>query len=214
MTTATRNTVDIILTSTPTLEQMKMWWAELVHDPCRTQAYTDGMPWELEDFMGRVRQGEITVWMFIVDTGLTTHIGGAFYLHDAGHDAAGPYAWLGTYVVPAYRGRLAACAWRLLRHQCAQDGLVRLFAAIRHSNRPAQRFITQAMGFTRLGTFVDWASFAGTRDTVILYTLRAEDQTLAWSSATYRAQHMRVQSPAVRGSDRLSLFATAQENSV
>jgi RimJ/RimL family protein N-acetyltransferase len=198
MVTATISTKDVTLTSAPTLTQMKRWWAEFQNDPIRYHAYTDFMPTELDDFLQSVRQGDIEVWMFLVETDTATHIGGVYYLHDSGRDADGPYAWLGTYIIPAYRGRMAARAWRALRHQCAQQGLYRIFAAIRHSNHPAQLFIAQQMGFTRLGPFVDWSYFGGVLDTVVLYTMRPEDQGLAWGVAEQRAQRVRPLRPPVR----------------
>jgi RimJ/RimL family protein N-acetyltransferase len=143
--------------------------------------------------------------MVLVRTDIGIQIGGAFYLHDAGMDGDGPYAWLGAYMLPAYRGRMATCAWRQLKQQCTQQGLHRMFAAIRHSNRPAQYCITQQMGFTRLGAFVDWAYFAGSLDTVILYTLRAEDQGTAWASAERRAHQVRAHKSPARRKDPFNL---------
>jgi L-amino acid N-acyltransferase YncA len=212
MATATLRDVDVTVTTTPTLEQMKMWWAALQQDPTRYHAYTDLMPTELEDFLLSVRRGDITVYMFLVRTDADMQIGGAFYLHDAGSDRDGPYTWLGAYILPAYRGRMATRAWQILKQQCAQQGLHRMFAAIRHSNRPAQCFITHQMGFTRLGAFVDWSYFAGRLDTVILYTLWPEDQGTAWVSAERRAQRARARRSPVRQGDPVNLHLSVYEH--
>jgi RimJ/RimL family protein N-acetyltransferase len=214
MITATICTGEVTVTTTPTLEQMKMWWAALQQDPTRSQAYTDFMPTELDDFLHSVHQEDISVWMFLVGTDTGTHIGGAYYLHDAGRDSEGPYTWLGAYILPTFRGRIATRAWHLLKQQCAQQGLSRLFAAVRHSNRPAQRFLAQQMGFTRLGAFVDWSYFAGRLDTVLLYTLRPEDQGVAWVAAERRAHRARGHRPPVRQGCWKPLFVLRKGNSV
>ena len=42
---------------------------------------------------------------------------------------------------------------------------------------------------------VDWGYFGGTLKTVLLYTLRPEDQATAWVSAEQRAPRLRHQTP-------------------
>jgi RimJ/RimL family protein N-acetyltransferase len=181
-----RSTTEITLTTTPTLEQMKIWWAELQHDPARRLAYTDFMPTELETFLEAMRRGDITVWMFLVGGDVAPRVGGVFYVHDTGADADGPYAWIGTYVLPPYR-RLTLRAAAMVRRACERQGLRRFFVATRQSNRPVQMLLRHA-GFTRLGIYPDWSYFNGTLDAVVLYTLRPEDRELAWALAEKRAQ--------------------------
>jgi RimJ/RimL family protein N-acetyltransferase len=166
---------------------MKVWWSALQQDPARPVVYTDFMPGELDEFLGPVRQGAIRMFLFLVDG----EVGGAYYLHDEGRDAAGVYAWLGTYILPPSRGHLAAYAWRMVQQTCAQEGRHRIFAAIREQNRPAHRFITQQMGFTRLGKYPAWSFFEGHLDAVLLYTLRRQDERVAWMAATQRAAQFR-----------------------
>lgn len=177
----------LTLTDTPTLEQLKIWWAEMQNDPSRPLAYTDKMSSDLDDFLAPVRQGDIRISMFLCDK----KVGGVFYFHDNGTDADGLYAWLGAYILPAYRGSIAAQAWTLTRRACAANRLHRIFAAIRYSNRPAKRFITGKMGFTRLGSYVDWAPFQKRYDTVTLFSMRRQDQGLAWVLAEKRARQFR-----------------------
>jgi RimJ/RimL family protein N-acetyltransferase len=177
----------LTVTATPTLGQLKTWWSEMQHDPTRPIVYTDFMPSALEEFLRPVQQGTIQIYMFL----LGNTVGGAYYLHDQGTDAEGAYAWLGAYILPPYRGRQATQAWYLTQQHCAAGGLSRIFAAIRACNRPAQCFITHQMGFTRLGVYTDWSSFEGRLDNVVLYTLRRQDQSLAWVTAEQRARQFR-----------------------
>ena len=89
--TIAQTTVTISLTDQPSLEQVKIWWADLQQDPVRHQVYTDLMPRELDDFLDAVNQGHITMWMFLVHHGAQTEVGGVFYLHDHGSDLR--HAW-------------------------------------------------------------------------------------------------------------------------
>ena len=186
---------DLTITATPTLGQLQAWWEAMQTDPTRSTVYTDFMPTEFEAFLAPVSHGDIQVRMMLVGR----DIGGAFYLHDGGADDTGAaYAWLGTYILPPYRGHCAAYAWRLVRQACEREGLHRIFAAIRRQNRPAHSFITRAMGFTRLGTYIDWSYFEGHLDCVSLYTMRRQDQSLAWVLAEQRAQQFRSRRPPIR----------------
>ncbi len=178
----------ITLTAHPTLEQLKIWWAEMQLDPLRQKAYTDFMPREIEDFLAPVRSGAIQLRMFLCDE----QVGGVFYFHDMGADATGSYAWLGAYILPPYRGKITAQAWSIVRQACASDGLERIFAAIRETNCPAKRFITGTLGFTRLGNYKDWAPFQGSLGTVTLFSMRRQDQALAWVLAEKRAGQFRA----------------------
>jgi hypothetical protein len=83
-TTVVETAVEISLTDQPSLEQVKIWWADLQQDPVRNQVYTDRMPRELDDFLAAISQGQITLWMFLVRTPTQTEVGGAYYLNDSG----------------------------------------------------------------------------------------------------------------------------------
>jgi RimJ/RimL family protein N-acetyltransferase len=185
METVVTNRAEITLTPTPTLEQMKIWWTEWQLDPARHFAYTDFLPKELDEFLEAMHQGDISVWMFLIRDGVTRRVGGGFYLHDMGADADGPYAWVGIYVLPPYR-RYALRACAMVRRACERQGLCRFFVATRHSNRPVQMLLRH-VGFTRLGIYPDWSYFNGTLDAAAIYTLRPEDQELAWAAAKKRA---------------------------
>jgi hypothetical protein len=149
------------------------------------------MPRELDDFLAAVSQGHITLWLFLVHHGNRTEVGGAFYLHDHGSDCRGPYTWLGTYVRQPYR-RYTLAAWTLLRQVCEQQGFGRILVAACQANRPVQILLRHA-GFSKLGCYVDWGYFGGTLKTVLLYTLRPEDQATAWVSAEQRSLRLRRQ---------------------
>jgi RimJ/RimL family protein N-acetyltransferase len=190
---------ELTLTDTPTLGQVQAWWEAMQNDPTRYLVYTDFMPTEFEEFLAPVQHGDIQLHMMLAGR----EVGGAFYLHDSGTDDTGAaYAWLGVYILPPYRGQCAARAWRLVRRACEREGLHRIFAAIRAQNRPAQCFITRTMGFTRLGSYTDWSYFEGHLDRVCLYTLRQQDQSLAWVLAEQRAQQFRRRRPPVRAGQR------------
>jgi len=192
----------LTITETPTIGQMQEWWEAMQQDPTRHIVYTDFMPGEFEAFLAPVRQGNIHMWIFLVGE----DVGGAFYLHDGGTDDTGEaYAWLGTYILPPYRGRVAARAWQLTRQACEREGLPRIFAAIRVQNRPAQCFITRQMGFTRLGVYTDWSYFEGRLDHVVLYTLRRQDRSLAWVLAEQRARQFRRLAPPAPAEHRQGL---------
>lgn len=183
------------ITDTPTLGQLQAWWEAMQNDPARRLVYTDFMPTAFEEFLIPVRHGDIQIQMMLVGT----DVGGAFYLHDRGMDDTGAaYAWLGVYILPPYRGRCAAQAWCLVRRACEREGLHCIFAAIRAQNRPAHRFITREMGFTRLGSYADWSYFEGHLDRICLYTMRRHDQSLAWVLAEQRAQQFRCRRPPLR----------------
>lgn len=186
-------TSSVTLLDTPTLGHMHAWWQALQHDPAR-HYYTDFMPDDLEEFLLPVQQGQTHVAMFLV----RDDVGGVYYLHDWGTDSDGPYAWLGTYILPAYRGRLAVQAFHAIRQRWHTRGWSRLFAAIREQNRAAQCLITRHFGFTRLGRYPHWSYFEGHLDHVILYTLRPEDHTLAWRVAAQRAARFRQGPPPRR----------------
>jgi len=198
--TLTRSSLaELTITDTPTLGQLQTWWEAMQNDPTRYLVYTDFMPTEFEEFLVPVQHGDIQMHMMLVGT----EVGGAFYLHDSGTDNIGAaYAWLGVYILPPYRGPYAARAWRLVRQACEREGLHRIFAAIRAQNRSAQCFITRAMGFTRLGAYTDWSYFEGHLDRVCLYTMRQQDQSLAWVLAEQRAQQFRRRRPPVRAGHR------------
>lgn len=136
-----------------------------------------------------VRQGEITLWMFLVEDGGKPRLGGGFYLHDQGVESGMPYAWLGTYVLPAYRN-LVSRAWRLVRQTCSEQNLHRFFAAVRRSNRPVQLALRREK-FLYLGTYTDWSYFEGKPDTVALFSQRQQDRNLAWVLAEQRSQTFR-----------------------
>jgi len=192
----------LTLTETPSLGQLQIWWEALQDDPTRYLMYTDFMPTEFEEFLAPVQQGDIQVHLLLVGP----EVGGAFYLHDSGTDDTGAaYAWLGVYILPLYRGPWAARAWRLVRQACEGKGLHRIFAAIRAQNQPAHCFITRAMGFTRLGSYTDWSYFEGHLDRVSLFTMRRQDQSLAWVLAEQRAQQFRCRKPPGRAGQRHAL---------
>jgi RimJ/RimL family protein N-acetyltransferase len=181
---------------------LQIWWEAMQNDPTRYLVYTDFMPTEFEEFLAPVQHGDIQVHLMRVGPA----VGGAFYLHDRGTDDTGAaYAWLGVYILPPYRGPYAARAWRLVRQACAHEGLHRIFAAIRVQNRPAHCFITRAMGFTRLGSYTDWSYFEGHLDRVEIYTMRRQDQSLAWVLAEQRAQQFRCRKPPRRAGQRHTL---------
>ena len=69
--------VTISLTDQPSLEQVKIWWADEQRIQS-VQVYTDLMPRELDDFLDAVGQGHITLWMFLVHHGARTEVGGLF----------------------------------------------------------------------------------------------------------------------------------------
>jgi RimJ/RimL family protein N-acetyltransferase len=187
MATILKHNTEITLLTAPTLEQMKTWWAALQQDPVRHLAYPDFMPTKLDSFLEAVHRGDSMVWMFLIGNEPSC-IGGVFYLHDMGADADGPYAWIGTYILPPYRN-VTLRAWELVRCACARQGLRRFFVAVRHSNRPAQMLLRRA-GFVRLGIYPDWSYYEGAPDAVVLYTLRPEDQGVAWVEAEKRAQQV------------------------
>jgi RimJ/RimL family protein N-acetyltransferase len=198
--TLTRTSLaELTLTDTPTLGQVQAWWEAMQNDPTRYLVYTDFMPTEFEEFLGPVRHGDIQIYMMLIGT----EVGGAFYLHDRGTDDIGEaYTWLGVYILPPYRGPYATRAWRLVKQACEREGLHRIFAAIRAQNRAARCFISRAMGFTRLGSYTDWSYFEGHLDHVCLYTMRQQDQNLAWVLAEQRAQQFRHRKPPVRVGQR------------
>jgi hypothetical protein len=61
------------------------------------------------------------------------------------------------------------------------------------------------MGFTRLGSYTDWPYFEGHLDCVYLYTMRRQDQSLAWVLAEQRAQQFRCRKPPARAGQRHAL---------
>jgi hypothetical protein len=148
-------------------------------------AFADSFPATLTDFRLEVAQGEKLLLVCLV----AGQVAGALWLHDLVHrrDGSVSAGWVGGYFLPPYRGPLAVHMWQAARRYWEAMGIGHLFCAVHIANRGSQAFVTRGLHFHRVGTFPDFTIYAGQPVALCIYTLHAEDSTLAWELAAQRA---------------------------
>jgi RimJ/RimL family protein N-acetyltransferase len=173
----------LTLNQRPTVADLWPCFAALQDDPTAQHAYSDRMPRTPRAAL-RLATGPHR-WRFWV-VAADGQPCGLWFCHDAGLDQHGAYTWIGTYHIAGFRGQCAVDAFRLVRTALALQGLSRVFAACRATNRPAQHF-TAACGFVRVGRCPRFAPFHGGLGDVILYALDPMDKAVIWDAAYRRA---------------------------
>lgn len=186
-TTMMPGTVDmptLVVTDNPTSEQLQVWWETMQSDDLSV-AYADSFPPTLQDFCFEVAAGEKLFLLCLVDG----EVAGALWLHDLLHrdDGTVSAAWTGGYFLPPYRGRAALHLWHTARQHWEVMGVEHFFTAAHVANRHSQAFISRGMYFHRVGKYPDFTIFHGQPVDVFIYSMRAEDATLAWELAEARA---------------------------
>jgi hypothetical protein len=174
----------LIVTDTPTIEQMRVWWIAMQSDDLSV-AYADAFPETLTDFRLEIEHGTKLLLICMVDG----DVAGALWLHDLIHrpNRTVMAGWVGGYFLPRYRGRLAVRLWQAARHWWTAQGIAHLFAATHQANRRSQAFITRGMQFHRVGLYPGFTTFHGHATDVVIYCACPEDTALAWTYAQRRA---------------------------
>ena len=195
----------LVVTDTPTIEQMRVWWETMRRDDLSV-AYADAFPDTLTDFRLEIAQGTKKLLVCLADG----DVAGALWLHDMAHRSDGTVlaGWVGGFFLPAYRGSLAVHLWHAARPQWEAQGITHLFAATHIANRRSQAFITRGMGFHRVGLYPCFTLFHGQTTDVVIYCANPNDALLAWTYAHKRAlrplQHVtRARTLAIREGKKL-----------
>ncbi len=174
----------LVVTDTPTIEQMRVWWEAMRRDDLSV-AYADAFPETLTDFRLEIAQGTKKLLICLVDG----HVAGALWLHDMAHrsDRTVLAGWVGGFFLPAYRGSLAARLWQAARQRWEAQRITHLFAATHIANRRSQAFLARGMGFHRVGIYPCFTLFHGQTTDVVIYCANPNDAPLAWTYAHKRA---------------------------
>ena len=189
------------LTQTPSVEELRHWWAHRQADPDCAIAFADTAPQCFAEQLERLRSGTHLLYL-----GRTLHgeVVGAVWLHDVQYDPAGtPQAgWVGAYVLPAFRrSGMATTLWEHVRRALTAQGTTQVFAAVHIANRRSHAYATRHMGLRCVGLFPAFTRFSGVWTDCWIYTLRSEDADAAWQAAQERARelHQDVAHPEQRG---------------
>ncbi|HEY5865533.1 MAG TPA: GNAT family protein [Candidatus Tectomicrobia bacterium] len=188
----------VTITDTPSRAALQQWWRARHTDPDRNLAFTDDAPHTFAALCACIAARE---HLFFLAQAPTGEVIGAMWLHDLIHDAEGtPRAgWLGTYVLPAYRGtHTTQSMWSLVRHALETCGIQNVYIASHGANTRAHRVAETHLGFHRVGLFPAFARFGGHLTDCLILSMRVEDMGEAWAFAYVRAQHG-VVGHAVRG---------------
>ncbi len=174
----------LVVTDTPTIEQMRVWWEAMRRDDLSV-AYADAFPDTLTDFRLEIAQGTKKLLICLVNG----NVGGALWLHDMAHRSDGTVlaGWVGGFFLPAYRGSLAARLWQAARQRWEAQSIIHLFAATHIANRRSQAFLARGMGFHRVGIYPCFTLFHGQTTDVVIYCANHNDAPLAWTYAHKRA---------------------------
>ena len=158
----------------------------MVHDPLRVTNFTDLFPATVESWEELMQSNSILPFVSTMgDEPAVFH-----WAHDMGSAHTGAYAWIGTYVLPTYRGRrwheLRRAAFDTLIAYLKTQNIEQIFGACRISNLMARKYVRK-IGWNPIGIYQDWALFEGQLDACEILTLRPQDQGLAWVLAEERA---------------------------
>ncbi len=117
------------------------------------------------------------------------------WAHDIGVTTTGMHAWIGTYVLPEFRGRACAhmrqATFDTMVQYFKTQSIEQLFGAVRITNHGARKY-ARKMGWQPIGVYSDWGIFGGELDDAEIFTLRLQDQALAWVVAEQRAMAFRA----------------------
>ena len=175
-----------ILTATeqPTGAQLHAWWESMQRDDLGV-AYADSFPATLCQFQAEVARGEKLLLLCLAND----QVAGAMWLHDLVQRPNGIVhaGWIGCYFLSPYRGHPAVDLWQVVRQHWEAQGIAHFFVAIHSANRRSQAFVARGAHFSRVGRYPQFTVYHGQPTDMCIYTLHAEDSTLAWQLAEERA---------------------------
>jgi RimJ/RimL family protein N-acetyltransferase len=178
----------LTITATPTLDDLRLWWHARQTDPDSAVAFTDDAP---QDFAGLYHRTATGDYLFYLAQDSAGQIIGAMWLHDLvrGADDTPRAGWLGTYVLPAYRGvRTTQAMWTLTREALEARGVCSVYIASHHANTRAHRVAEYHLGFYKVDIFPAFALFGGMPTDCLILSMRREDMAEAWTMAYTRAR--------------------------
>jgi RimJ/RimL family protein N-acetyltransferase len=186
MALATVDHQSLVLTETPTFEQIHAWWEEMWSTPDDLQvAFSDLMPRALPAFL------ESDVLLVLVCAGSSCVT--AVWLHDLkrehGHVTSG---WIGGWIAPVFRGPVGVTAVKMALALFQERGLRHIFSAIHRANRASIALTVgrSMLGFTRVTIAQAFLPYGGTLTDCLISTWKAEDVERAKAAVTTRAHHV------------------------
>jgi RimJ/RimL family protein N-acetyltransferase len=177
----------INLTTTPTINDLRHWWEARQADPDSSTAFTDDAPRNFAQLLDCINtQAYLFYLAFHEDM-----VAGALWLHDIVRaEGEMPRAgWLGTYVLPAYRGhRTTLEMWMLVHEDLTARGVQSIYIASHHANRRAHVVAERHLGFKPVDVFPAFALCQGIETDFLILSMREEDKAEAWALAYERAR--------------------------
>ena len=176
----------LTLRGTVPLNDLRHWWEVRQADPETVLAYADDAPKDFAELFDRIRTGEYLFYLAYHDNVVV----GAMWLHDLVRESDGtPRAgWLGTYVVPDYRGwHTTQAMWRLVSKDMTTLGVRSMYIASHHANTRAHTVAEQHMNFHRVGVYPAFTLFGGIPTGCLILCMHKEDMAEAWALARTRA---------------------------
>jgi RimJ/RimL family protein N-acetyltransferase len=177
----------LTITDTPAYADLHVWWQTRQADPGTAIAFTDDGPQDFAELCDRIEVGD---FLFYLARDSAGEVVGAMWLHDLVRDTDDtPRAgWLGTYVLPAYRGiHTTQAMWELVQEAVAGVGVQSVYIASHHANTRAHRVAEHHLGFYRVDLFPSFALFGGKPADCLILSMRPEDTAEAWALAYTRA---------------------------
>jgi RimJ/RimL family protein N-acetyltransferase len=184
-TTLKRPELGINLTTTPALNDLRHWWEARRADPDSIMAFTDDAPQNFAQLLDCINtQAYLFYLAFHEDI-----VAGGLWLHDIVWSEEGvPHAgWLGTYVLPAHRGRTTLAMWELMSRDLIVRGVQSIYIASHHANTRAHVVAERHLGFHRVDVFPQFALCQGEKTDFLILCMREEDKAEAWALAYERA---------------------------
>lgn len=162
--------------------QVKEWHLRFEEDTASHHLFSDARPKTLFS------------WELQVDTENTVLYGGyihkrliaGMWFHDITREPDRSDMWLGGWIDPEFRSQVKIkTLWDYTHEQLGEN--VAIHAACRIENTRAQYITEQGLGFTRVGSYPDFAPFEGVLRGCILFTSREENISRLWMSAQRRS---------------------------
>jgi RimJ/RimL family protein N-acetyltransferase len=202
---------ELTITDTPPHHALQLWWCTRQGDPDGSTAFSDDAPNDFAAFCTQIATG---AYLFYLARDSTGEVVGGMWLHDIVRDTdATPRAgWIGTYVLPAYRGlHTTKAMWVLVRDALQARGVRSVYIASHYANTRAHRVAETHLGFHRVGIFPAFARFGGRPTDCVILCMHWEDIGEAWALAYVRAQHQEVSSPIHADATQAQCILSAQK---
>lgn len=176
----------INLTASPALNDLRHWWEARQADPDTINAFTDDSPQNFAQLLDCISMQEYLFYLaFHEDT-----VAGALWLHDIvwAEEGVPRAGWLGTYVLPAHRGRRTTLEmWELVHQDLTARGVQSIYIASHHANSRAHVVAERHLGFHPVDIFPQFALCDGVTSDFLILSMREEDKAEAWALAYERA---------------------------